>query len=362
MPSMIWPGGPQNHAFCATPSRSDESLRRRARRAPGAPVLVGVPHEAEWREPLVALVVRRLDTTDRLLLGAGEIEAGAPDHILAELLVLADLGALRLIGAHHIVEDFFPVQRDHRLEAVLRHHADGLAGGDRHPDLHRQVLRARHHGDVAELVAAVVNRRRDFEVLALEVEFFLVEAGEHELKLLLEVFPIFLCIDQRRAEAFHLARVVAAADTHDDAAVGDDVGHRVVLGEPDRVPHRQHVERAAELQAPGLGGEPEAELHQIRQAFVAFALEVMLGGPQRLVAEVVHDLGDLTRGEEDLGEARVGVAAIVGRGAVEADVVEIDLADVENVEAFDHGGDTHRVRSDGKAVGRACRVADYARL
>ena len=23
MPSITWPGGPQNHAFCATPSRSD---------------------------------------------------------------------------------------------------------------------------------------------------------------------------------------------------------------------------------------------------------------------------------------------------------------------------------------------------
>src|SRR5262252_3741991 len=35
--------------------------RGRARRAPRAPLLVGVAHEAEWREPLVALVVRRLD-------------------------------------------------------------------------------------------------------------------------------------------------------------------------------------------------------------------------------------------------------------------------------------------------------------
>src|SRR5262244_877432 len=34
--------------------------RRRARRAPRAPLLVGVTHEAERREPLVALVVRRL--------------------------------------------------------------------------------------------------------------------------------------------------------------------------------------------------------------------------------------------------------------------------------------------------------------
>ena len=103
------------------------------------------------------------------------------------------------------------------------------------------------------------------------------------------------------------------------------------------MPHRQHVERAAELQAPGLGGEPEAELHQVRQALVAFTLKVVLGGPQRVVAEVVHRLGDVAGGEEDLGEAVVGIAAVVGGGAVEADVVEVDLADVEDVEAFDHG-------------------------
>src|SRR6059036_3659201 len=35
--------------------------RGRARRAPRAALLVGVAHEAEWREPLVALVVRGLD-------------------------------------------------------------------------------------------------------------------------------------------------------------------------------------------------------------------------------------------------------------------------------------------------------------
>ena len=102
------------------------------------------------------------------------------------------------------------------------------------------------------------------------------------------------------------------------------------------MPHRQHVERAAELQALRLGGEPEAELHQVRQAFVAFVLEVVLGGPQRVVAALVHHLGNVARGEEDFAEALVRVAAVVGRGAVETDVVEVDLADIEDVEAFDH--------------------------
>ena len=102
------------------------------------------------------------------------------------------------------------------------------------------------------------------------------------------------------------------------------------------MPHRQHVEGAAELQALGLGGEPQAELDQVGQALVALVLEVVLGGPQRVVAEVVHELGDVARGQEDLGEALVGIAAVVGGRAVEADIVELDLADIEDVEAFDH--------------------------
>ena len=103
------------------------------------------------------------------------------------------------------------------------------------------------------------------------------------------------------------------------------------------MPHRQHVERAAELQALRLGGEPEAQLHQVGQALVALVLEVVLGGPQRVVATLVHDLGDVAGGEEDFGQALVGVAALVGGRAIEADMVEVDLADVEDVEAFDHG-------------------------
>src|SRR4051812_30918142 len=62
-------------------------LRRRPGRAPCPALLVGIAYEAERREPLVAFVVRRLDAADRLLLVARQIEAGAPDHVLAQLLL-----------------------------------------------------------------------------------------------------------------------------------------------------------------------------------------------------------------------------------------------------------------------------------
>ena len=114
------------------------------------------------------------------------------------------------------------------------------------------------------------------------MELFLVEAHQQQLQLLFEIVAILVRIEQRRAEGFHLAGVVAAADAHDDSPVGDDVGHGVVFRQPDRVPHRQHVERAAELQALGLRGQPQAELHQVRQAFITLALEVVFRGPQRI--------------------------------------------------------------------------------
>src|SRR5580704_13288622 len=63
---------------------------------------------------------------------------------------------------------------------------------------------------------------------------------------------------------------------------------------------------------------------------------MMLGGPQRVVAAFVHHLGDVARREEDFAEALVRVAAVVGGRAVETDAVEVDLTDIEDVEAFDH--------------------------
>src|SRR5215472_2904861 len=175
--------------------------RGRARGAPGAALLVGVAHEAEGREPFVALVVRGLDPADRFLLGIGEIDAGAPDHVLAELLRAPVAVAGVVVGAHDVVQDLLAVQGHHRLEAVARHHVDGLAAGDRHPNLDRQMLWPRDHRDLLELIAAVRHWRRALEVLALVMERLLVEAFEEQLQPLLEIFAIGLRIEERRAEA-----------------------------------------------------------------------------------------------------------------------------------------------------------------
>jgi hypothetical protein len=109
--------------------------------------------------------------------------------------------------------------------------------------------------------------------------------------------------------------VVATADAHDHAPIGHDIGHGVVLGQADRMPHRQDVECAAELETLGLGGKPQSELDQVRQALVTLALEVMLSRPQHVVAEPIHGLRDIARRRKRLSQARIGIAPVVRRRA-----------------------------------------------
>src|SRR5262249_1386528 len=57
---------------------------RGARCSPRAARLVGVAHEAEGREPLVALIVGRLDAALGFRRRVGQKEARAPDDVLAQ--------------------------------------------------------------------------------------------------------------------------------------------------------------------------------------------------------------------------------------------------------------------------------------
>src|SRR2546421_4822224 len=305
-------------------------------RAPRAAVLIGVAHEAERCEPLVPLIVRWLDAPLGRFGGVGEIDPGAPDDVFAELLALAVLRARVAIRLDDVVEDLLAVERDHRLELLGRHVVDRLAAGDRHPDLDGQVLGPRHAGDVGQLVAAILDRRRHVVRLAMVAERLIVEALQHEIDLLLEQLAVGGLVDDGRAERLALARVVPAPDAHDHAAAGDDVRHRIVLGEANGMPHRQHVERATELESLGLRGQPQRELDEVREALVALALEVVLGRPQRVVPEGIHLLGDVLRRPEHLDEAIVAVAALVGGHARQTDVLELDLTDVQGVKSLDH--------------------------
>src|SRR5262249_2006150 len=133
------------------------NARGRARGPPCASLLVGVAHEPEGGEPLVALVVRGLHAPLGLLLRVGQVEPGAPDHVLAQLLLLAVLRAGIAVGLDDVVEDLLAVEGDHGLEVLAGHVVDGLAAGDGHPDLDGQVLRPRNAGEIAQGVAAVLD-------------------------------------------------------------------------------------------------------------------------------------------------------------------------------------------------------------
>src|SRR5206468_12680623 len=113
----------------------------------------------------------------------GEIEPGAPGHVLAELLGPAVLRARVAIRLHDVVEDLLAVERHHGLEVLAGHVVDRLAAGDRHPDLDREMLGPRHARDVTELIAPVLDGRRALVALAVMTKALLVEAFEHEVDL-----------------------------------------------------------------------------------------------------------------------------------------------------------------------------------
>ena len=163
-------------------------------------------------------------------------------------------------------------------------------------------------------------------MLALVREPVVVEGLEDDLDLLLEQLAVGGLVDQRRAERLDLAGVVAAADAEGDAPAGEDVGHGVVLGEPQRMPHRRDVEAAADPEVLGLVREVQRHHQHVRDALRALALEVVLGHPEGVVAVAVHHLGHgLGLGERGR-QVLVGIAALVDRRAAIADVVEVGMA------------------------------------
>jgi hypothetical protein len=68
------------------------------------------------------------------------------------------------------------------------------------------------------------------------------ERLDQDLNTLREDFAGCFLIHQRQAGGLDFARVVAAADAKDDPLAGQDIGHRVILGQPQRVPHRHDAE------------------------------------------------------------------------------------------------------------------------
>src|ERR1700719_3999757 len=79
--------------------------------------------------------------------------------------------------------------------------------------------------------------RRNRVELALVRERLSLEGLEDDIDAFLEQFAVL--VDQRGAEALYLARMISAGDTEDHPPAAEDVGHRVVFGEAQRVPLNQ---------------------------------------------------------------------------------------------------------------------------
>src|SRR4029077_4538854 len=85
-----------------------------------------------------------------------------------------------------------------------------------------------------------------------------------------------------------------------------------------------------------LGGQPQPELNQIGQALITLTLEMMLGRPEGVIAELVHLPRHIAGRPEYLAEPFVRIPAVVGRRALQADVVQFNLTDIECMKSFDH--------------------------
>ena len=115
-------------------------------------------------------------------------------------------------------------------------------------------------------------------------ERFVVEGFEDDI----EQFPAGVLIEQRCAEPFDLPRVVTAADAEHHAAVGQHVGHGVVLGWAQRVLHRGDVKAAAQLDVLRQVGRVQRHQQDVEDALGAFQLEVVFGHPECAVSQAIQ--------------------------------------------------------------------------
>ena len=274
----------------------------------------------------------------------------AHGETLAQFPLLAVLGVDGLPAVDHLVAGA-PGGRaaaDDALDAPASHEVDGPVAGGHHrlPPLD-VVLGPGNQGDLLQVVAPVGHVGRNVVVLAVVSEAALVERLPHDLDLLLEELAVGVLVHDGRAEDLDLAGVVAASHAEAHAAVGEPVGGGVVLGQAQGVPHGVDVEAAAEPELLGEVGQVHPEHQQVGDALVALALEVVLGGPEGVVAEAVHGDGDLF-GLFDgaAGQFLVGEPAVVGGGSLVAGVVHVDVAGPKAAKSGNH------VRGSSLVAGR----------
>ena len=301
-------------------------------------LLLAQAHQAQGGGELHGLLKVGAGLFDGLFLGVADEEAVAHGHVLAQGQLPAVGGGALLIHRHPLGQGRLRRVGNQGLDAHAAHKVDalGVAADQGLPDFHRLADGPGHQADLLQLVAPIGYVGGELVVLALVGEGFLAKGLDQHLYLLLEQLPVGVAVQHGGGEGFDFAGVVAAAHAEDDPPAGEDVGHGVVLGQTQGVPHGGDVEAAAVLEPPGVGGQVEAEHQQVGDALVAFGLEVVFGHPELVVAQAFQVLGEVQGPVEGGGQALVGVAAVVGRGAVEAEVVVHDVAGIGSAKTAKH--------------------------
>ena len=111
--------------------------------------------------------------------------------------------------------------------------------------------------------------------------------------------------------------------------------------------------------APGHVREVHGHHQDVRDALVAFMLEVVLGEPERVVAEPVHALRDRLGLREHRHEVLVRIAALVRGSRILAHVTEVDVTRVKRRELADHRGSSGLAHGGGHRRGPFLRTETY---
>ena len=129
--------------------------------------------------------------------------------------------------------------------------------------------------------------------------------------------------------------MIAATDAKNDTPIGQNIGDREVFGEAQRVPHRRDVKAGVEFQPFREVRQMHRQQDDVGQALGAFRLKVVLGHPERAIAQAVHRLrlgfGLVVRGDELV----VAVVPRIHRRAQVTNVFQVDMAGVGTVELRD---------------------------
>src|SRR5271155_3886257 len=134
--------------------------------------------------------------------------------------------------------------------------------------------------------------RRNREELAVMRERRLGPRLDDDLVGFLVVRAVALLVldgRERPAEDLGLTRLVTAADSEFEAAAADDVEHRCLLGDSDRMPPCHDVRGLAETNLARARGDRSLGEKRIGAELSALGLEVMLGHEEVVEAELVGE-------------------------------------------------------------------------